>query len=694
MKKHIRQGLIIILMLAALMVSQPFTVRAMMSDAQIFDMEIMPITQEQAADLMMIGIVPMGAFPLPPPMKPIFVGPMRPPVSGPMMPASAAIDQLNKAKNLLMGAGGVNPTHPITFIPMNPMGELPADFCIDEADHIFGRIWGRIRDFLVADDDSFFTEAMHRAIDPATGQEVPVLAIPAGEVSTFFEAAGTDLAAFIGPINMTEAEQAWLVGNWFGVHVPEVRNINTSVVIGLYRSVPITSNWATVNMGNIANIFNVRNVMINNKIFMISQNATRNKPLQTYELLYRTYINGEWASNTAFNPDAILRVGTAGGTHNQCLFVNTRSTFVITTSNQVTGTLHQVTVGAWAATWNPNLNLTIAVGNPLTTIRFDEDITPVPPCRPQLDLNLQAQNIITSPATVTQTIRQISGAQADDDFIYFRWPDTIEEVRELTVTEIIIPQEWEVIAPGTQPQPSPGPQPSPSPAPQPPPWTVPEYWPEFFPWMNPENWPEMFPWINPEHWNDFFPWMNPEHWPAPPPWEWPDMPPLEIEITWPQNWPDNFPIPQPPPGPLTQQWLDTMQTNVNEINQWMQNANQADREVGEQIITELQRLPEAIRGPMDFDFLKGGAGGGGGRPMWATVFPFSIPFAFGSAITSLNVPPQAPRFTVDFGGTIFEGYVLDLNFDEFEQVATVIRWTVWLGFFIGLMFVTRKVIQW
>jgi hypothetical protein len=92
-----------------------------------------------------------------------------------------------------------------------------------------------------------------------------------------------------------------------------------------------------------------------------------------------------------------------------------------------------------------------------------------------------------------------------------------------------------------------------------------------------------------------------------------------------------------------------------------------------------------------------------------TVFPFSIPFSFSRAVMGLRAPPQAPRFEADFSGTIFdtrtltqeygmdgkgENFVWVLDMADFESVAAVIRWTVWISFFIGLMFVTNKVIRW
>ena len=75
------------------------------------------------------------------------------------------------------------------------------------------------------------------------------------------------------------------------------------------------------------------------------------------------------------------------------------------------------------------------------------------------------------------------------------------------------------------------------------------------------------------------------------------------------------------------------------------------------------------------------------------VFPFCIPFDFARAITSLRVSPVPPKVVVDMSDTILKtNWTLD--FAEFEDLARVTRWGVWISFFIGLMLATHKFIKW
>ncbi|MCL2189883.1 MAG: hypothetical protein FWC16_12875, partial [Defluviitaleaceae bacterium] len=111
----------------------------------------------------------------------------------------------------------------------------------------------------------------------------------------------------------------------------------------------------------------------------------------------------------------------------------------------------------------------------------------------------------------------------------------------------------------------------------------------------------------------------------------------------------------------------------------------------------------AAEGNVDFNRYRGNRN-------LTTIFPFSIPFSFGRAISSLRAPPQAPRFEADFTGTVFDsntiaqahgiptsgagGFVLTLDLEEFESLAVIIRWGVWITFFVGLMLLTNKLIRW
>ena len=65
---------------------------------------------------------------------------------------------------------------------------------------------------------------------------------------------------------------------------------------------------------------------------------------------------------------------------------------------------------------------------------------------------------------------------------------------------------------------------------------------------------------------------------------------------------------------------------------------------------------------------------------------------------SLAVAPAAPRWELDlnfeYGGLYLGSYTWVLDMSEFETVARVVRWTVWIGFFLGLMTATGRFIQW
>jgi hypothetical protein len=91
------------------------------------------------------------------------------------------------------------------------------------------------------------------------------------------------------------------------------------------------------------------------------------------------------------------------------------------------------------------------------------------------------------------------------------------------------------------------------------------------------------------------------------------------------------------------------------------------------------------------------------RTPLTTVFPFSIPFSFAAALSSLNAPPKTPRWEIDFSGTVLSGDYWDnssqssrivIDMAEFETIAQVVRWGTFLSFAFGLMMATRKFITW
>ena len=77
------------------------------------------------------------------------------------------------------------------------------------------------------------------------------------------------------------------------------------------------------------------------------------------------------------------------------------------------------------------------------------------------------------------------------------------------------------------------------------------------------------------------------------------------------------------------------------------------------------------------------------------LFPFCIPFDFIALLRVLDAEPEAPRFEVPFvvpSVGIDEMYVIDLSM--FNDVMEVIRLFELVGFVIGLMLLTGKVIKW
>jgi hypothetical protein len=74
-------------------------------------------------------------------------------------------------------------------------------------------------------------------------------------------------------------------------------------------------------------------------------------------------------------------------------------------------------------------------------------------------------------------------------------------------------------------------------------------------------------------------------------------------------------------------------------------------------------------------------------------FPFSIPFDLYNAINNLKTTPEAPTFEVPMSSDFGSAGNVVLDFSAFEGVAVVIRWTVLLGFIIGLILITRKLIR-
>ena len=145
-------------------------------------------------------------------------------------------------------------------------------------------------------------------------------------------------------------------------------------------------------------------------------------------------------------------------------------------------------------------------------------------------------------------------------------------------------------------------------------------------------------------------------------------------------------VPNPPDPPDLSGFLGILQAILNAILGLPILMNQ--------MLNDIHTLPDtvslALVGTMQFDFSKIQ----NSDLDFTAVFPFSIPFDFVLAITSLNIPPMTPTFEIDFSGTIFGNTSFHLNFSDYENIAQAIHWGIWISFFIGLMFVTNKLIRW
>lgn len=72
-------------------------------------------------------------------------------------------------------------------------------------------------------------------------------------------------------------------------------------------------------------------------------------------------------------------------------------------------------------------------------------------------------------------------------------------------------------------------------------------------------------------------------------------------------------------------------------------------------------------------------------------FPFSIPWDILSSFKALNVSAVAPKFTLDFS-MLTGGQKVDIDFKQFDKLASVVRWGTLIIFNIGLMIKTRQLI--
>lgn len=77
---------------------------------------------------------------------------------------------------------------------------------------------------------------------------------------------------------------------------------------------------------------------------------------------------------------------------------------------------------------------------------------------------------------------------------------------------------------------------------------------------------------------------------------------------------------------------------------------------------------------------------------FSSKFPFCIPFDIANSIKTLNVPPNAPKWILNFDSKYFVGGgSVTIDFSMFEKWAVVIRWGIMFLFTMFLMLITRKI---
>ena len=73
-------------------------------------------------------------------------------------------------------------------------------------------------------------------------------------------------------------------------------------------------------------------------------------------------------------------------------------------------------------------------------------------------------------------------------------------------------------------------------------------------------------------------------------------------------------------------------------------------------------------------------------------FPFCLPFDIYTIFNLLSAQPVAPEFEIPFEMEGYFEYTIDVDLSEFETVATIVRWFLYIIFIIGLILVTNKLI--
>lgn len=82
-------------------------------------------------------------------------------------------------------------------------------------------------------------------------------------------------------------------------------------------------------------------------------------------------------------------------------------------------------------------------------------------------------------------------------------------------------------------------------------------------------------------------------------------------------------------------------------------------------------------------------------PALNTLFPFCIPFDLYNIVMAFNVPPEAPHVQIPFNIPVLGlAYTFDLDFSQFNGVASTVRTMEFVAFAVGLAILSSKVIRW
>jgi len=610
----------------------------------------------------------MPAAPITPQMpsfSPEFIGPQEfiafEPTAGIIKPAWNAVEA---ALKIIKGIGGVTTKYDViapTALPMLPIfvdpntgqplpteeGEAWRKFLDGSGLNSQAQPWDPMGDIFNAGASAFTW------VKNAAGEYKRSLSTPLHVFESFLTDIQPGISNFIGPIDMDAANEAWAIGSPWMMHVP-ARAVVPHLV-GTYKGVPIFTS-AFNGLSESQRIAVLSNYKTSELMVRESSSVNALYTIGDFQRSIRTQFSMQFNSaskNIKRNGDEVTVQSNSQVARieslnlpmgNHCLWVDLECLgFFIIKRNEMQGDLFNAISGRWASS-EPH----IRYGQPefsrvIVTYSTHIEESPI---FPAFDLSLAYANIITDPDAAFNAIREKSGAQSDNDPVYIFIPPTLEEFEELirrimegdedAINAFIIPPTWEPV----------------------------DYVPEG---QDEQNRPGI-------------------------PQSWLDMVERHLKSI------DEGVHTQPQPVDLTR-----IEQDVESIARETGNMRRAIDETN----NNLRQLPAAIGntmvGSMQFDFSND-------RNL-SMLFPFSIPFDLYRMIGSLNVPAKAPRFEIDFEGTVFDvnyiadelnipqsnlpgAFVMVLDMENFESVAQIIRWTVWLSFVVGLMFATSKVIKW